>query len=165
MKTRILLAATIVAGALCAGYWWWQRPASLGEADLLLLGDIANESGENNFDGTLREALRVALLQSPYLNLVSDEKIRSVMREARQRDGAELTEALVPSVCAKAGAQAYLTGKMSRDASGYVVKLTVYRCAGAGRMAKAIAHAARADLVVQHLGEAARALREDLGES
>jgi tetratricopeptide (TPR) repeat protein len=165
MKTRILLAATIVAGALCAGYWWWQRPTSLGEADLLLLGDIANDSGENNFDGTLREALRVALLQSPYLNLVSDEKIRSVMREAGQRDGAELTEALVPSVCARAGTQAYLTGKISRDASGYVVKLTVYRCAGSRRMAQAVVHAARADLVVRHLGEAARALRKDLGES
>src|ERR1700739_1807832 len=117
MKTRILLAATIVAGTLCTGYWWWQRPASLGEADLLLLGDIANDSGDNNFDGTLREALRVALLQSPYLNLVSDEKIHSIMREAGQRDGTELTEALVPAVCAKTGAQAYLTGKISPDAS------------------------------------------------
>jgi eukaryotic-like serine/threonine-protein kinase len=165
MKTGILLAATIVAGALCAGYWWWQRPTSLGEADLLLLGDIANDTGENDFDGTLREALRVALLQSPYLNLVSDEKIHSVMREAGQRYGAELTEALLPVICTKAGTQAYLTGKISRDGSGYVVKLTVYRCAGARRMAKAIAHAARADLLVQHLGEAARTLRQDLGES
>lgn len=165
MKIRILLAAMIVAGALCAGYWWWQRPTSLGEADLLLLGDIANDSGESNFDGTLREALRVALLQSPYLNLVSDEKIRSVMRETGQRDGSELTEALLPTVCAKAGAQAYLTGKISRDGSGYMVGLTVHRCAGGRRMAKATAHAARADLVVQHLGGAARALREDLGES
>ena len=165
MKTRILLAATIVAGALCAGYWWWQRPTSLGEADLLLLGDITNATGENNFDGTLREALRVALLQSPYLNLVSDEKIHSILREAGQRDGAELTEALLPAVCGKAGAQAYLTGKISRDGSGYVVKLTVDRCTGARRMAKAVAHAGRADLVVQHLGEAARTLRQDLGES
>lgn len=165
MKIRILLAAMIVTGALCAGYWWWQRPTSLGEADLLLLGDVANDSGENNFTGTLREALRVALLQSPYLNLVSDEKIRSIMREMGQRDGAELTAALVPSVCEKAGAQAYLTGKISRDGSGYRVELTVHRCSGGRRMAKATAQAARADLVVQHLGEAARTLRKDLGES
>jgi len=165
MKTRIILAATIVAGALCAGYWWWQRPTSLGEADLLLLGDIANDTSENNFDGTLREALRVALQQSPYLNLVSDEKIHSVLREAGQREGAELTEALLPAVCLKSGAQAYLTGKIGRDASGYTVNLNVDRCAGARRMARAVAHAARADLVVLHLGEAARTLRQDLGES
>jgi tetratricopeptide (TPR) repeat protein len=165
MKIRILMAAMIVAGALCAGYWWWQRPTGLRETDLLLLGDIANESGEKNFDGSLREALRVALLQSPHLNLVSDEKIRNVLRELGQPDGAPLTEALASSVCAKMGAQAYLTGKISRDGSGYLVNLAVSRCAGARRMAQAGANAARADLVIQHLGQATRKLREDLGEN
>jgi len=159
------MAAMIVAGALCAGYWWWQRPTGLRETDLLLLGDIANESGEKNFDGSLREALRVALLQSPHLNLVSDEKIRNVLRELGQPDGAPLTEALASSVCAKMGAQAYLTGKISRDGSGYLVNLAVNRCAGARRMAQAGANAARADLVIQHLGQATRKLREDLGEN
>jgi eukaryotic-like serine/threonine-protein kinase len=165
MKIRILMAAVIVAGALCAGYWWWQRPTRLGETDLLLLGEIANESGEKNFDGSLREALRVALLQSPYLNLVSDEKIRNVLREVGQPDGAQLNEALAASVCSKTGAQAFLTGKISPDGSGYQVKLAVYRCEGARRMAKANASATRADTMVQHLGEATRKLREDLGES
>src|SRR5258708_14544919 len=131
MKTRIILAATIVAGALCAGYWWWQRPTSLGEADLLLLGDIANDTSENNFDGTLREALRVALQQSPYLNLVSDEKIHSVLREAGQREGAELTETLLPPACFKTGAQAYLTGEIWRDATRLPLTLPVRRCAWA----------------------------------
>jgi tetratricopeptide (TPR) repeat protein len=165
MKIRILLAATIVAGPLCAGYWWWQRPATLGETDQLLLGEIANESSERNFDGSLQEALRVALLQSPHLNLVSGEKIRNVLREMGQPDGAPLTDALASSVCAKTGAQAYLTGKIFQDGSGYRVKLAVYRCVGARLMAKASARAPRADLVMQHLGEASRHLREDLGES
>ncbi|HET6929957.1 MAG TPA: tetratricopeptide repeat protein [Candidatus Acidoferrum sp.] len=165
MKIRILLTATFVAGALCAGYWWWQRPTKLSETDSLLLGEIANESGERNFDGSLREALRIALLQSPRLNLTSDEKTRNVLREMGQPDGAPLTKTLAPQVCAKTGAQAYLTGNVLRDGSGYLVKLAVYRCAGERRIAKASARAARADLVVQHLGEAARQLREDLGES
>src|SRR5260370_30655837 len=103
MKIRILMAAMIVAGALCAGYWWWQRPTALGEADVLLLGDIANDSGEPNFDGSLREALRVALLQSPHLNLVSDEKVRNVLRELGQPDGASLTEGLASSGCTQTG--------------------------------------------------------------
>ena len=159
------MAATIVAGALCAGYWWWQRPTKLGETENLLLGDIENESRESNFDGSLREALRIALAQSPYLNLVSDEKIRSVLRDMGQAEGAPLTETLAHSVCAKTGVQAYLAGKIVRKDGGYQVKLTVYRCAGTRWMAKASAEAARADLVVQHLGGAVRELRRDLGES
>jgi eukaryotic-like serine/threonine-protein kinase len=165
MKIRILMASVIVVGALCAGYWWWQRPARLGETGTILLCEIANESGDKNFDGSLREALRIALLQSPYLNLVSDEKIRNVLREMGQPDGAPLTEALASSACTKAGAQAYLTGKISRDGGGYLVRLAVYRCPEARHIAKASTSATRADLVVQHLGEAVRKLREDLGES
>lgn len=165
MKIRILVASVIVVGILCAGYWWWQRPTQLEATDLLLLGEVANETGDSNFDGSLREVLRVAILQSPYLNLVSDEKIRNILRGMGQPDGAPLTEALAPSVCAKAAAQAYLTGKISRDGSVYVIKLTARRCAGEHRIAKAGATAARADLVVQHLGQATRKLRQDLGES
>jgi eukaryotic-like serine/threonine-protein kinase len=117
MKIRILMASVIVVGALCAGCWWWQRPARLGETGTMLLCEIANESGDKNFDGSLREALRIALLQSPYLNLVSDEKIRNVLREVGQPEGAPLTEGLAPSVCTKAGAQAYLTvsGRSTRS--------------------------------------------------
>ena len=159
------MPAVVVAGALCAGGWYWQRPTKLGETDLLLVGEIGNKSGETNFDGALREALRIGLLQSPYLNLVSDEKIRNVLREMGQPDGVALTEQLAPSVCGRTGAQAYLTGEISRQGNQYVVKLTVRRCAGARRMAGETTTAARTDLVVQHLGEAARKLREDLGES
>jgi hypothetical protein len=163
MKIRILMASVIVVGALCAG--WWQRPARLGATGTMLLCEIANESGDKNFDGSLREALRIASLQSPYLNLVSDEKIRNVLREMGQPDGAPLTEGLAPSVCTKAGAQAYLTGKISRDESGYLVNVAVYRRPGARHVAKVSTSATRADLVVQHLGEAVRRLREDLEES
>ena len=159
------MPAVVVAGALCAGGWYWQRPTKLGETDLLLVGEIGNKSGETNFDGALREALRIGLLQSPYLNLVSDEKTRNVLREMGQPDGAALTEQLALSVCGKTGAQAYLTGDISREGDQYLVRLTVRRCAGARRMAGETATAARTDLVVQHLGEAARRLREDLGES
>lgn len=159
------MPAAVVAGALCVGGWYWQRPTKLGETDLLLVGEIGNKSGEANFDGALREALRISLLQSPHLNLVSDEKIRNVLREMGQPDGAALTEQLALSACGKTGAQAYLTGDISREGDQYLVKLTVRRCAGARRMAGETATAVRTDLVVQHLGEAARRLREDLGES
>ena len=71
MKIRILVASVIVVGALSAGYWWWQRPARLGETGTMLLREIANESRDKDFDGSLREALRIALLQSPSLNWVS----------------------------------------------------------------------------------------------
>jgi eukaryotic-like serine/threonine-protein kinase len=165
MKSRILVASAIGAVALCASYWWWQRPSKLKGTDSLLLGDIANESGEPDFDGSLREGLRVALLQSPYLNLTSDEKIRAVLRDAGKPAEAEMNKELAAAFCGKAEAQAILTGKISRDGTSHEVEVEVYECKSGHRIAREAADAARADLVILHLGEIARKLREDLGES
>ena len=165
MKIRIILALGIVAGALCAAYWWWQRPTKLRETDSLLVGEIANESGEKDFDGSLREALRVALLQSPYLNLLSDEKIRTLLRDTGKPDRTSLDPTLAASLCKKADAQAYLTGKISKNGAAYLIEVDVFQCEGTRRIAREAGSAQRADLVIQHLGEVARKLREDLGES
>ncbi len=42
MKIRIGLATLLVIALLYAGYWWWQKPAPLGDTDSLLLGNISN---------------------------------------------------------------------------------------------------------------------------
>jgi hypothetical protein len=53
-----------VVSQACRAY---QRRLSAG-------GDLANESGEKDFDGSIREALRISLAQSPLLNLLSEKK-------------------------------------------------------------------------------------------
>src|SRR6516164_3250766 len=113
MKIKILLAALIAAGALYAAYRWWHRPAGLGDTDSVLVGEITNDSGEPDFDGSLREALRVALLQSPFLNLLSDEKIRTALRELGKPEDVVLTPELSASLCQNLSAQAYVTGTIA----------------------------------------------------
>ncbi len=164
MKIRILITVVVVVGLLCAGYWWWQRPVKLSANDSLLECAFTNASGESDFDGSLREALRAALLQSPYLNLLSDEKMRASMRDLGKTDATLADPETALAVCKKMGAQAYVTGSLARSGSAYQIKVDTYRCSDAKRMASEQAGAARADLVVQHLGDAARKLREDLGE-
>lgn len=102
MKTRILLATGILV-ALAVVYFWWKKPAPLGPTDTVLLGEIANQSGDTDFDGTLREALRVALQQSPYLNLVSDEKIRATLTSMGKQES-DLTPELTATLCEREGA-------------------------------------------------------------
>src|SRR4029077_5251662 len=66
---------TIAAGRLAAtGYGaavYVPQLPKVSEADAIVLGDFTNTTGETVFDGSLREALGVALAQSPYVNVVS----------------------------------------------------------------------------------------------
>jgi tetratricopeptide (TPR) repeat protein len=165
MKIRIGLAALFVFALLYAGYWWWQKPAPLNDTDSLLLGEIVNQSGEKDFDGSLEQALSVALEQSPRLNLVSDEKVRAALRDIGQPDTAILTKALCSTLCPRVGARAFITGTLRRASGGYTIELETNRCPGGSRLARESESAARADLVIHHLGVAVARLRRKLGES
>lgn len=164
MKTRILAVLALLVCLLCVGYWWLRKPAQLAENDTILTGDFANQSGEKEFDGSLREALRVALLQSPYLNLLSDEKIRAALRDLGRPADTPLDSPLMLEICKRTGAQAYLTGTISRSGNDYQIELNSFRCSDGRQITRERTTAARADLVVPHLGEAVRKMRKGLGE-
>ena len=59
-----------------ASGWWPART----ERSAVLVSHIANGTADPDFDGTLREAVTVYLAQSPYLDLVSDERMRSTLQ-------------------------------------------------------------------------------------
>ena len=166
MKAKLLfVAASFAIAALCAVYWWWHRPAALTSEDYLLVGDLANGSGEKDFDGSIREALRISLAQSPLLNLLSEEKTRTLLRKMGKPAGQRLDATLAAALCDPLGARAYLTGKISRSGETYSVDFDVRHCGDNARMAREEASAPRKDLLIHHVGVAAAKLREDLGES
>lgn len=164
MKPKILLAAALVLVLCGLVYWQWKKPTHLRDSDSLLVGEFVNASGDPNFDGSLREALRVALNQSPYLKLVSDEKVRTVLRGMGKPDGERLSAVISRELCGRLGAKAYLTGTISKASMGYAIELEADGCPEGERMARETDTASRADLVIHHLGLISALLREDLGE-
>jgi tetratricopeptide (TPR) repeat protein len=164
MKTQVLLSALVLLAILCGGYWWWLRPTPLGPDDLLLATDFVNESGDPVFDESLDVALRVALAQSPYLNLLPDQKARNAMKRLGRPDREPLTDSAAKTICTSVGAKAYLIGSVRKGGGSYVIELTAKRCPNGARMAHSEEPAARTDLVIHHLGESAASLREQLGE-
>jgi tetratricopeptide (TPR) repeat protein len=164
MKKVILLslAAFLIIGSIA--YWRWARRTSLGESDFLLVGDVANHTGDPDFDDSLHEALRVSLSQSPYLNLVTDDRIRALLGSLGKPSESSLTPELAKEICERAGAKAYLTGEAAKNGGKYVFELEVRQCPSGNRIAHASGEAARADQVVHQLGNAASQLRASLGE-
>ena len=72
------------------------------------------------FDGTLRQGLAVQLAQSPFLSLVSDERIRQTLRLMGQPADARLTPELAREICERTGSAAVLEGSIASLGSQYV---------------------------------------------
>ena len=60
------------------------------EKDTVVLADFANSTGDPVFDGTLRQGLEVQLEQSPFLSLISDQRIQQVLHLMGQPANARL---------------------------------------------------------------------------
>jgi hypothetical protein len=66
--------ASVIA-AMVAWTTYDPRAATLTDKDTIVLAEFTNTTGDAVFDETLRQGLAVQLQQSPFLSLISDERI------------------------------------------------------------------------------------------
>lgn len=141
------------------------RPAILGEKDTVVLADFANSTGDPVFDGTLRQGMAVQLEQSPFLSLISDERLQQTERMMGQPADARLTPELGREICERTGSAAVLDGSITRLGSRYVLGLRAKSCRSGDILAEEQVQAARKEDVLNALGQIASKLRTQLGES
>ncbi len=158
-----------VAGAVLAVavavYILYPRPAPLTDKDTLVLAEFTNTTGDPVFDDTLRQGLAVQLQQSPFLSLISDERIRRTLPLMNQPADAPLTPELARGVCARTGSAAVLEGSIAALGSQYVLGLRATDCTDGDILADEQAQAARKEEVLSALSEIATRFRTRVGES
>jgi eukaryotic-like serine/threonine-protein kinase len=166
-KVLVPAAVVLVALAIVGGFYFRSRQSThrLTEKDSIVLAEFTNTTGDPIFDGTLRQGLSAQLEQSPFLNLLSDERVAQTLALMAQPKDARLTRELAREVCQRTASAASLEGSISSLGSQYVVGLKAVNCRGGDVLANEQATAGGKEQVLKALGEAATKLREKLGES
>jgi len=159
-------AAVVVIGLAVGGWLYFARRAhALTEKDTIVLADFMNKTGDSVFDDTLKQALAVGLGQSPFLNILSEEKVRETLRQMTRSPSNRLTQDLAREVCQRAGSKAYLAGSIAALGTQYVIGLEALNCASGDVLAREQVTAAGKEQVLSTLGQAAAKLRNEVGES
>jgi tetratricopeptide (TPR) repeat protein len=164
MKAKLIIAGLLLACAAAGAYWYARPVTKLSETDNILVADFVNPTGDSDFDGTLQEALRVSLSQSPFLNLISEEKVAEALRSLGQPADSRLTPDLARAACSRLGATVYVAGSIAKDGKDYTLKLEAFRCYTGESIAKAKGEASGKENIVHSLGTAASQLRSEFGE-
>ncbi len=162
----------IVAGiaALLAvfgvGGWLYSRRAhALGQSDTVVLADFVNKTGDPIFDDTLRQGLAAQLQQSPFLSLVSDQRIQQTLKQMGKPADTKLSPAIAADLCMRVGSKAYLSGTISNIGSDYVIGVSAVNCQSGDSLAQEQVTASGKENVLKSLGAVSTTLREKLGES
>src|SRR3984957_17688504 len=163
---KIAIPAVVVAAALAVGgYFYAHRTPVLTEKDTIVLADFTNTTGDAVFDGTLRQGLAAQLDQSPFLNLLSDQRIAQTLGLMAQPKDARLTSALAREVCERTASAATIDGSISTLGSQYVLGIKAVNCHNGDVLANEQATANGKEQVLKALGEASTKIRVKLGES
>ncbi len=165
-RWKVIVPAAAAALVLStAGYFYLHRTPKLTDAGPIVLADFANTTGDPVFDGTLRQGLAVQLEQSPYLSLVSDERIQQVLRLMGRPGDARLTPDLAREICERTASAAVLDGSIARLGSQYVLGLRAQNCRTGDTLDEQQVQAARREDVLNALSRIASTFRTRVGES
>lgn len=165
IAAMILVVAALIAGAAFSLHHARQQSRRLYDNDTVVLADFANSTGDTIFDGTLKEALRVSLQQSPFLNLASDATVADTLRLMTRPATTKLTPEIARELCIRAGSKAWIGGAIGSLGSEYVLELRAVNCLTGDTLAKEQITAESKERVLDAMGEAATRLRGELGES
>jgi serine/threonine protein kinase/tetratricopeptide (TPR) repeat protein len=163
-----VIGAAALVVLIVAGIWWFKgrtKTGALTERDTVVLADFANSTGDPVFDDTLKTALSVALNQSPFLNVLPENKVAETLKLMSRPRGTPLTPDVASEVCQRTAGKAYIAGSIANLGNEYVLALKAINCQSGEPLAQQQVTATSKEKVLEALSDAASNLRQKLGES
>ena len=118
----LLLLATVAILLMNRGHF---GPSLLGENDSLVVTEVENLTGDRLLDESIAEGLRIALAQSPYLRVASNDSYGVALRQRMTGDAGTNQAGAAHDVAKKLNATTYLLGQVSGSTAPYLIQVEV----------------------------------------
>jgi tetratricopeptide (TPR) repeat protein len=113
----------------------------------------------------LRQGLAVQLEQTPFLSVVSDERIQRTLRLMNQPSDARIAGQTAQEICERTGSAVLVEGSIGMLGSNYVIGLRAKNCGKGEVLGEEQSEVSRKEDVLKALDDIASKLRGHLGES
>jgi tetratricopeptide (TPR) repeat protein len=161
----ILATLALLVLAAAALFFYLHRTPALTAQDTILIAEFVNTTGDPVFDTTLRQGLAAELEQSPFLNLLAEERVRESLRLMSRPPDTRITSEIGREICLRQGAKALIEGSIAALGAHYVLTLAAVKAATGEDIARLQVEAESKERVVRALGDVASRLRRKLGEA
>jgi serine/threonine protein kinase/tetratricopeptide (TPR) repeat protein len=161
-----LVLGLLLAGAGAAWHFYHRgRAIALTEKDTIVLSEFDNTTGESIFDRTLKQALSAQLEQSPFLNILADQKVRETLGYMGRPADTRLIPEVAREVCERSGSKVMIHGSIAGLGRNYAIGLRAVHCRSGDSLGNEEVEADSREHVLGALDQATARLREKLGES
>ena len=169
-RTAIAAGATVVVLAFgAAGGWWWSRSQAAAVAPAarsplsILIADFQNGTGDSVFEGSLEQALGIAMEGASFISAYSRNDARRTLSAVSGSHA--LDEAGARIVATRQGINVILAGSIAKNGAGYTVTVKAIDPRTDQAIAAKSASAREKAAVLQAIGTLASDMRADLGDT
>lgn len=168
-----IAAAALVMLLMAAGAWWMlatrgpAAPPAAVEPVSVLVADFANRAGDPVFEGTLEQALGLALEGASFVTTyprASAERVASQIKA-----GTTLDATAASLIALREGIKVILVGEIAKADAGYQISVRALRPTADATdnqvLAEASARAATKGEVLEAVGTVAASIRRSLGDT
>jgi serine/threonine protein kinase/tetratricopeptide (TPR) repeat protein len=161
---RGLSAAAVLSIAAVAAWLWPRGGVALAPSDTIVIAHLTNATGDRVFDEALYTALRISLEQTPYLNVLADNKVVGTLASLKLDAVTRITPEVALQVCRQTGSRVVVAPSIADAGNRLRLELKGIDCRSGSSITVIANEAASRDDVVGALGISALQLREVLGE-
>ena len=124
-----IAVASVLVLASVGAYWYFRSPTfRVSSKDTIVLADFVNTTGDAVFDDALKQGLEVSLAQSPSLNILSDRKVATILKQMGHAADDRLTGKVAIELCQRVGSKVTVQGSVSSIGTTYLIGLAAIRC-------------------------------------
>jgi len=157
-------AAALLAIAASAAWFWPRADVVLAPSDTIVIAHLTNATGDRVFDEALYTALRIGLEQTPYLNVLADNKVRGTLPSINLDPATRVTPDVALRVCRQTGSRIVVAPSIADAGNGLRLELKGIDCQSGSTVGEFATDATSRDDVVGALGTLTVRLRRELGE-
>jgi serine/threonine protein kinase/DNA-binding winged helix-turn-helix (wHTH) protein/tetratricopeptide (TPR) repeat protein len=165
IRNRIGIAAALllIAGGAVAMYHYLTR-YQLSATDTIVIADLTNQTSDAVLDDALNLALPVEIAQTPFLQVLAQDKVRDTMKQLGHPEVAKVTPEIAREVCLKTNSRAVVASSIADAGNHFHIELTGINCQSGKVFAQSEQNAALRNEIVHALGVAGAQLRGRMGE-
>lgn len=135
------------------------------ERDWVVMGDLRNLSGDPAFDDAIEEALRIALAESGFVNVVSDRMVSDTLQRMQRPADAKIGRTLGAEIALRTGARVLVLPTVADVGARLRVSVEIVDPATGSTLFARFADSTRGPEVMGAIDGVAAELRTALGET
>jgi serine/threonine protein kinase/Flp pilus assembly protein TadD len=164
---RIGLQAAALLLIAATGLWYYinyRNRITLSDTDTVVVGEVDNRTAEPVLADALTVGLQYGLGQTPYLNILSTDKIFGTLASLKLPPTTKLTPDIARKVCLATNSKMVLASSIADAGNRYRMELSAIECASGKTVERVSSDAASRAEIIHQLGVAEAQLRKKLGE-